>query len=227
MARIKGANSDYQYSAQANGIIEMQPLPKELYVRIFLCPYNMPSEIEPPHDGKVCTGHSATCPHGPESPGHTLIFMHQHEGIRLATDKGELHLDQAGVLNLKGRAAISQDLAITGTTQIEGGLTIRERAEISGELRVTPPAADSPALAVTAGGVTLRCNGATVAVDAQGTITLTPAKDRQVQIAGAAAVSGALSGPTITRLEETIARLEARVTELSTALARLTKPPAQ
>lgn len=85
MVRIKGANSDYVYTGNPQEFIKEQKDADPLYLKIFICPYDMPSRVEP-NQGQVCEGTDAECPHGENSSGHALICLHEKEGISLVTN---------------------------------------------------------------------------------------------------------------------------------------------
>ncbi|MDZ8263313.1 hypothetical protein [Nostoc sp. ChiQUE01b] len=99
MVRIKGVNSDYEYSTEKGKILEKHP--DQLYMRIFICPNNQPSAIDQREkDQACCEGKSASCP-GDKKSGHAAITLHQKEGISLQTDQAQLQLEQDGSLVLK------------------------------------------------------------------------------------------------------------------------------
>ena len=91
MVRIKGANSDYEYSTteekKKNQVISVKPQPEELYLKMFICPYDQPSVVEP-NEGKdkCCHGSDSNCPNQGKKQGHALIHLHQQRGIELVTD---------------------------------------------------------------------------------------------------------------------------------------------
>lgn len=98
MVRIKGVNSDYQYSIEEKKILEDKT--NTLYMRIFICPNDQPSAIEQREEKACCEGQSATCT-GSEKSGHAAVELHQKNGIYLQTDGAVLQLDQAGKVILK------------------------------------------------------------------------------------------------------------------------------
>ncbi len=87
MVRIKGCNSDYLFDLKT-GQIQEQSKDKPVYLKIFVCPNDMPSPVEEPYDGKVdnwCQGTDAACPAPQKKTGHALISLHQTEGIAFVT----------------------------------------------------------------------------------------------------------------------------------------------
>jgi len=113
MVRLKGANSDYEYSSQTDGIVDKTTERPELFLQIFICPYDMPSRIEKPHNGKWCIGTDQNCPHEGNKSGHALINLHQKEGISLITDNNnKLSVTQEGNIELipaSGKVIIKRD----------------------------------------------------------------------------------------------------------------------
>jgi hypothetical protein len=89
MVRIKGANSDYVYTGDSQVPIKEDKNANPLYMKIFICPYDMPSRIEK-NDGKICEGTDEDCPHGKDngkdSSGHAMICLDQEKGISLETN---------------------------------------------------------------------------------------------------------------------------------------------
>lgn len=113
MVRIKGVNSDYEYSTDERKILEQHP--DELYMRIFICPNDQPSAIDQRQkDEACCQGKSASCP-GDKKSGHGLVELHQTKGISLQTDKATLQLNQEGSLILESSSG--QRAEIRTTTQ--------------------------------------------------------------------------------------------------------------
>ena len=92
--RIKGENSDYQFS-DGKAVIEENLAASPLYLKLFICPDQMPSKTEA-LDGKPgrCTGHAAACP-GPRKTGHALVHLNQTTGLELVSDKNTIRLAQA------------------------------------------------------------------------------------------------------------------------------------
>lgn len=86
MVRIKGANSDYTYvGSPAEAPIRENKRASPLYLEIFLCPNDMPSSVEAPHEGHWCQGTDGDCPsEAPRQTGHAKIRLDQHSGITLS-----------------------------------------------------------------------------------------------------------------------------------------------
>ncbi len=88
--RIKGVNSEYRWDR--GGIVEVDPK-EDLYLRIFICPNYMPSEIEEPLDDtdKRCVGTDQDCPAPKDknlNTGHAMIQLNQKNGIELSVGNG-------------------------------------------------------------------------------------------------------------------------------------------
>lgn len=87
MVRIKGCNSDYVFDL-GTGQIQEQSQDQPVYLKIFVCPNDMPSQVEKPYDDKAgnwCQGIDADCPHPQKQEGHALICLHQTDGIAFIT----------------------------------------------------------------------------------------------------------------------------------------------
>jgi hypothetical protein len=220
MSRIKGANSDYQFSAAEGRIVEQKDTQtgkwtEKLFLQIFLCPYEMPSLVEPPVGpdqqpvAKPCVGLSAECPHGSGSRGHTLIYLHEDEGIRLQTDNNQLIIDQAGSIKLlpTRRVEVGGSLVVNGQTDLTGRLAINGPTEVAGSLVVKGQDNREVRLQVAPdGGVAIQANGASVAIDRDGNVDLTP-KGR-VKVSGNLEVTGelTLSAAMLAKLKEALAK---------------------
>ncbi len=115
--RIKGANSDYEFSPEAQQIIEVDPKAKVTFLQVFICPYGMPSKVdqvlepEPPYLGDKgailsCNGTDTDCPS--KGAGHAMLELHQTDGVKLSTGTAELNIGQAGAITLspKGKTPI-------------------------------------------------------------------------------------------------------------------------
>ncbi|EKU99372.1 hypothetical protein Lepto7375DRAFT_1399 [Leptolyngbya sp. PCC 7375] len=110
MVRIKGANSDYKFDVNTGQIEGPKPadnpvFDQPVYLKIFICPYDMPSRVEKPLDeqeGNWCEGTDNQCPHAGDSPGHAVVSLHQDNGIRLETNNGnQLVVDQQNGIRLR------------------------------------------------------------------------------------------------------------------------------
>ena len=121
MVRIKGANSDYVFDLK-EGQIQEQKGDHPVYLKIFICPYDMPSRVEEPHDGKAgnwCEGTAESCPKGHKSIGHALVSLHQEEGIKLVTDNG----NQLVVNNETGNIQIQP--VVGGRAEVDGNFLVQ------------------------------------------------------------------------------------------------------
>ncbi len=130
MARTKGVNSDYLFNDDTQAIEEQVPFPKQLFMKIFLCPHNMPSHIEPPvlrDDKKLrCEGEDATCPGG---GGHVLLSLHQSEGIKLVAGNQapgiSLIADDGARLDVKQDGTLRLAPSATGRVEVPGTLVVQ------------------------------------------------------------------------------------------------------
>lgn len=116
MVRIKGVNSDYQYSIEQKKILEKHP--DELYMKIFICPNDQPSAIDQREKEACCQGTSLSCPDGKKS-GHAAVELHQKNGISLKNDGVELRLEQGGSLVLQSSQGQTAKIGIS-----ENGLEV-------------------------------------------------------------------------------------------------------
>lgn len=169
MVRLKGANSDYEYSSQTDGIVDKTKDKPELFLQIFICPYDMPSRIEKPHNGKWCIGTDQNCPHEGNKSGHALINLHQKEGISLITDNNnKLSVTQEGNIELipaSGKVIIKRDKKPScSLTLLEQGLEIKLE------------------------------NGAAIRFDLAGNIELSPAVNKTVTVKGNLTVEKEITG---------------------------------
>lgn len=213
--RVKGSNSDYIYSPDAQSVVEVENL-KDVpaYLQIFICPYGMPGPVdqikEPPflsqdNEAHTCDGVSDTCPRQtlfPSEPytGHAKIRLHQTEGITLATDNNnQLTLDQAGVIKL------------ASTKQVE----------IAGDLIVQPAGAPGIRLNISKDGVSLQVGEAAVSIDKQGSINLKSQKQAQVNVQGNLAITGDIASPTIASLRAELEKLNREMASLKTEVGQL------
>lgn len=202
MVRIKGANSDYVYVGDPAQPIEERKDADPLYLKIFICPYDMPSSVEP-NDGAVCEGTDADCPHGAssshakDSPGHALISLHQYEGIKLVADQG----NQLVVDNQSGHIRLAP--TAQGQVQVQGQLVV-QTADGEALLTVSPQgiAVQGP-ITLNQGALTIQAaadgihvqadNGAEIQMTAQGDIELTPHPTGSVKVHGNLDVTGEIT----------------------------------
>lgn len=169
MVRIKGANSDYIFDANS-GQIQEQSKDQPVYLKIYICPNDMPSQVEPPHNGQWCQGIDATCPHPDKKPGHALISLHQTEGIALETPntiaaKGKF------VVQPKGKPPVFQ-AAESGVT-VSAPLTVSSPLTVTDLLTITAPIALK----------TQKDNGTQLTINSQ-EFTLQTADGTKIQIKG-------------------------------------------
>jgi hypothetical protein len=119
--RIKGVNSDYTFDVGAGQIVENKSA-DPLYLKIFICPNQMPSRIEPPHHGHWCEGTDADCP-APDQAGHALISLHQYEGIALVAQQITLQTPTGATIQLHGES-IDITPGPNGVVTIHGNLAV-------------------------------------------------------------------------------------------------------
>ncbi|HEY9858156.1 MAG TPA: hypothetical protein V6D16_01535 [Candidatus Obscuribacterales bacterium] len=184
MVRIKGENSDYKYVAATGQIHEVQPTPEQLYLQLFICPYDHPSRVEA-HEAETdcCVGTDSDCPHNQSSEtvtGHALIRLDEKTGISLvAGDRNQIILDQSGKILL-----CPSD---TGQVEIHGNLTLHH------------PNLPQVSLDISERGITLQSpSGAHIHLDPQGNIDLTPAPQGHVRIHGNLEVTGTIHSKNLT-----------------------------
>lgn len=174
MARINGINSDYVL--QGDQIIEIDPKPANLELKLFICPHDQNNALQA--ENSVCTGEDSACPNPGAKSGHALVHLSQNGGIRLVTDGGtELQLHQnsgpdAGVIALRPAGA---KVHLEGALELEaGGRT----------LTITPSGA----------GVTIASGGAQVRMLPNGNLDLiTQGNSGTVTVQGNLVVSGTLT----------------------------------
>lgn len=178
MVRIKGENSDYQYVAATGQIHPVHPTPDQLYLQLFICPYDHPSRVEV-HDtaADCCVGTDAGCPHGHSGEpvaGHALIRLDEKTGISLVTgDRNQIILDQSGKILLCPSAQ--------GQVEIHGTLTLHH------------PSLPQVSLAISEQGIILQSPaGAQIHLDPYGNIDLTPTPQGNVRIHGNLEVTGTI-----------------------------------
>ncbi|MFQ4135471.1 hypothetical protein PGN35_004055 [Nodosilinea sp. PGN35] len=173
MVRIKGANSDYTYvGSPAAAPIRENKRASPLYLEIFLCPNDMPSSVEAPHEGHWCQGTDGGCPAGEHrQAGHAKIRLDQHSGITLsARDTPALRVserqitaaiavdDQPEVIHLAitpagihlqtpdGASIQLSGSAITLTPGPASQVTINGSLTVNGDLSLTGQIHPSPSL---------------------------------------------------------------------------------
>ncbi|MEH2168013.1 MAG: hypothetical protein V7K41_15315 [Nostoc sp.] len=204
MVRIKGANSDYVYTGNPKALIEEQKDADSLYLKIFICPYDMPSHVEP-NDGEVCQGTDAECPHGENSFGHALICLHEKDGISLVTNN-QITAHGSFVVKPENSQELfkvePQGTTIQGVLDFNGGLRLsHDERELS--KAVILEIADNTSLIIKSQAVqdvvleiSDKCismqmsNGAKININERGDIELSPSNKGKVKINGDLEVTG-------------------------------------
>lgn len=173
MVRIKGANSDYEYSSKENRVEAVTPQPKELYLKMFICPYDQPSVVEPNKGkDKCCHGSDSNCPNQGKKQGHALIHLHQERGIELVTDnKNQI------VVNQKGNIQLIPSLG--GQAEVNGALLVKQQNQVL--------------LEISSQNISLQLGGAKISLTPQGDIEITTSKSKgEVKIGGNLTINGNL-----------------------------------
>lgn len=171
MVRIKGANSDYEYSSEEKKVIEIKN-PKELYLKIFICPYDQPSHVEP-NEGNCCNGIDRTCPNQGKKQGHALIQLHQETGIQLVTDK-----DNQIVINQQGNIELIPSPG--GQAEVNGALMVKQQNELL--------------LEISSQTISLQLGGAKISLTPAGNLEISTLKQQgEVKINGNLTIQGNLT----------------------------------
>jgi hypothetical protein len=179
MVRIKGENSDYKYNPETGTIQAVHPLPEQLYLQLYVCPYDHPSPVES-HQGPetCCHGTDHHCPEAGGdrlAAGHALVRLDQKTGISLVTDRrNQIVLDQSGKIQLCPADA--------GQVEVHGPLIVHTH---SGQTTVQLEVSDR--------GIRLQVGNATVAIDQAGNLDLTPSPTGKVRIQGDVDIQGELN----------------------------------
>lgn len=127
IGRIKGANSDYQYSPQAQQIVEtaIDDSKNPVELSIFVCPHRQPSIVEQHTDGKYCVGTDNDCPSGTTN-GHALLKLHQDNGVLLEAQKSKL--------------TVAENITLTpqdsGKIQLSGALELPEKVYLKNKIEI-------------------------------------------------------------------------------------------
>lgn len=175
MVRIKGANSDYLYTGDLKEPIKEDKNAYPLYLKIFICPNDMPSRVEKPHDGKWCEGTDAECP-SQEKEGHALICLDEKEGISLVANKG-ISLFTNNKIKAKG----------TFVLEANSGKEVLMASENS--LSFVGKDID---LKISEQEVSMQLGGAKISITQSGDIELSTPNQRQITIKGNLTVQGNL-----------------------------------
>ena len=174
MVRIKGANSDYEYSVSNNTVQEVKPQPKELYLKMFICPYDQPSVVEP-NEGpdKCCHGSDNNCPNQGEKKGHALIHLHQEKGIELVTDN-----NNQIVVNQKGNIQLIPSSG--GQAEVNGALLVKQQNQVL--------------LEISSQKISLQLGEAKISLTPKGDIEITTSKSKgEVTVGGNLTINGNLT----------------------------------
>lgn len=170
MVRIKGANSDYKYSA--GKVEKVEPQPEKVYLKLFICPYDQPSHVEP-NEGNCCNGIDRTCPNQGKKQGHALIQLHQETGIQLVTDK-----DNQIVINQQGNIELIPSPG--GQAEVNGALMVKQQDELL--------------LEISSQTISLQLGGAKISLTPAGKIEIsTPNQQGEVKINGNLTIQGNLT----------------------------------
>lgn len=170
MVRIKGANSDYQYSA--GKVQKVEPQPEKVYLKLFICPYDQPSSVEP-NEGNCCNGIDRTCPNQGKKQGHALIQLHQETGIQLVTDK-----DNQIVINQQGNIQLIPSSG--GKAEVNGALMVKQQNQVL--------------LEISNQTISLQLGEAKISLTPKGDIEITTSKSKgEVKIEGNLTINGNLT----------------------------------
>lgn len=201
MVRIKGANSDYIFDVDKGQIIE-QTGEHPVYLKIFLCPHDMPSHVEAPYEstaGNWCQGIDAACPHPGKKDGHALISLHQTDGIAFITQntiaaKGNFVVQPPGIEPAFQVNNTQVTTTLPFVMQPKGKEPVLKVSET--ELRVTAPVVLQTQkdkgfqLSVTPEGIVLQTPDGAIVQMQGNTIEITPGKTGKVKINGNLEVTG-------------------------------------
>jgi hypothetical protein len=176
MVRIKGANSDYVYTGNSKEPIKEEKNADPLYLKIFICPNDMPSRIEEPHGGKWCEGTDKDCPkERDKKSGHAMICLHQTEGISLVTPN---------TVKTKSHSF---------TVESESGNEVLKVSEERFSIALKPQAGKEVRLEISNTGISMKFGEAEVSITPSGDIELSPQDRREVKIKGNLTVQGNLT----------------------------------
>ena len=172
MVRIKGANSDYEYSVANETVQAVDPQPEKLYLKLFICPYDQPSSVEP-NEGNCCNGIDRTCPNQGKKQGHALIQLHQEDGIQLVTDN-----NNQIVINQKGNIQLLPSPG--GQAEVNGALLVKQQNQVL--------------LEISDQTISLQLGGAKISLTPAGKIEIsTPNQQGEVKINGNLTIQGNLT----------------------------------
>jgi hypothetical protein len=204
MVRIKGTNSDYVYTGNPQELIKEQKDADPLYLKIFICPYDMPSRVEP-NNGEVCEGTDEECPQGENSAGHALICLHEKEGISLVTNN---QIEAKGTFVVKpekGKELLKvgqEGITVQGAIDMNGALSVNHHESPRGKELVLEVSENTSLVIKTKGGkdvlfefsaqgISMQVtNGSKIEINSQGDIELSPSNTGKVKINGNLEVTG-------------------------------------
>jgi hypothetical protein len=212
MVRIKGVNSDYKYNLATQEIIDLtkenidQGTNHPAYLKIFICPNNMPSHVEPPVDSDPqkgwCHGIDADCPGVNKQAGHASICLHQIDGISLESQQAITAKGVFEVQPLAKKSAFKVEehqvtTQVPFVMQPDGKAAVMTLSET--ELRVTAAVSiqtqpdNGVQLSVASEGIVLQTpDGATIQIKGN-SIEITPGKTGTVKINGSLEVTGEIT----------------------------------
>jgi len=179
MVRIKGCNSDYIFDLNTQQIQE-QPQDQPVYLKIFVCPNDMPSQVEAPYHNQPdnwCQGTDADCP-DPHHQGHALIHLHEKEGIAFVT-QNPIAAKGPFVVQPDGQGAVLDVTEAAFVASVPGKLPTGEVAGF--QISVSPQ------------GIVLKASNGAVVQLSHDSIEITPARNGTVKINGNVEITGELS----------------------------------
>jgi hypothetical protein len=201
MVRIKGANSDYIFDAKS-GQIQEQSKDQPVYLKIYICPNDMPSQVEPPHEGQWCQGIDGTCPHPAKQPGHALISLHQTEGIALETPntiaaKGKFVVQPKGKLPVfqaaESGVTVSAPLTVTAPLTVSSTLTVTDLLTITAPIALKTQKDNGTQLTINSQEFTLQTADGTKIQIKGNQVEITPGATGKVKVIGNLEVTGEIT----------------------------------
>ncbi len=217
MVRIKGCNSDYIFDLGTHQIKE-QSKDKPVYLKIFVCPNDMPSQVETPHKNQAnnwCQGTDKGCP-DPKQNGHALIQLHQEEGIAFVTqnpiaakgpfvvqpngERTALNVDQTQVtaqvptvIQPDGQRAVVQIREQEFVAMVPGSLNSQQSTGNSQTAGATATGSEQRFhFSISQQGIVLQAPNGTLIQLSNDSIEITPAGKARVKINGNLEINGNL-----------------------------------
>lgn len=155
MVRIKGANSDYTYVGEpAEAPIQENKNASPLFMEIFVCPNDMPSRVEAPHEHGWCDGTDAGCPGG-DRTGHAKVRLEQGKGIILSAKS----TDALQISDQAVTAAVPLQVQDTLTVEMNTN-TQKVRFAVAPD-SISMQVADGTAITITQNGINVSSNTST------------------------------------------------------------------